>query len=63
VSITRRFRHVLEHAQALLDGFLPGWGHVPPAGQHFVSYVIALLWCHLLPDPAARAHILLLLWR
>ena len=61
--VARVLRHVLEHAQALLDGFLSLWRQSAPARQHFIFNVIALLRCHLLPHPLAIAHVLLLLRR
>src|SRR3984893_12634662 len=61
--VARVLRHVLEHAQALLDGFLSLWRQSAPARQHFIFNVIALLRGHLLPHPLAIAHVLLLLRR
>jgi hypothetical protein len=59
--IARELRHVLEHAQALLDGFLSLWRQIAPGGQHIILNVIALLRGHLLPHPFTVAHVLLLL--
>jgi hypothetical protein len=54
--------HVLENAQALLDGFLSLWRQIAPGGQHIILNVIALLRGHLLPHSLAVTHVLLLLW-
>ncbi len=61
--VARVLRHVLEHAQTLLDGFLSLWRQSAPARQHFIFNVIALLRRHLLPHPLTVAHVLLLLRR
>ena len=61
--VARVLRHVLEHAQTLLDGFLSLWRQSAPARQHFIFNVIALLRCHLLPHSLAVTHVLLLLRR
>jgi hypothetical protein len=61
--ISRELRHVLEHTQTLLDGFLSLWRQIAPRGQHVIFNMIALLRRHLLPHPLAVAHILLLLRR
>ena len=63
MPVARRFRHVLQHTQALLNGLLPLRRQIPPGRQDFVLDVIALLWRHLLPHAAAFPHILLLLRR
>jgi hypothetical protein len=55
--------HVLENAQTLLDSFLSLRRQIAPGRQHFIFNVIALLLRHLLPDPLAVAHVLLLLRR
>jgi hypothetical protein len=60
--IARELRHVLENAQALLDGFLSLWRQIAPGRQHFIFNVIALLRRHLLPHTLTVAHVLLLLW-
>jgi len=60
--IARELRHVLENAQALLDGFLSLWRQIAPSGQYIIFNVIALLRGHLLPHPLTVAHVLLLLW-
>jgi hypothetical protein len=60
--IARELGHVLENAQALLDGFLSLWRQIAPGGQHIILNVIALLRGHLLPHPFTVAHVLLLLW-
>jgi hypothetical protein len=61
--VARKLRHVLEHAETLLDGFLPLWRQIAPSGQYIILNVIALLRGHLLPHPLAVAHVLLLLRR
>ena len=61
--VAGKLRHVLENAQPLLDSFLSLWRQVAPVRQHFIFNVIALLLRHLLPDPLAVAHVLLLLRR
>src|SRR5450432_983785 len=63
VAVARVLWHVLENAEALLDGFLALRRHVSPRRQNVILDVIALLRGHLLPDAAAFAHILLLLRR
>ena len=63
MAIARVLGHVLENAEALLDGFLALRRHVAPCRQNVILDVIALLRSHLLPDVGARAHILLLLGR
>jgi hypothetical protein len=61
--IARELRHVLENAEALLDGLFSLWRQITPVGQHFIFDVIALLRRHLLPDAFAVAQVLLLLRR
>ena len=61
--VARELRHILENAQTLLDGFLSLRRQSAPIRQHFIFNVIALLLGHLLPDPLAVAHVLLLLRR
>jgi hypothetical protein len=61
--IARELRHVLENAQALLDGLLSRWRQIAPVWQHVILNVIPLLRRHLLPHPFAVAQVLLLLWR
>jgi hypothetical protein len=61
--IARELGHILENAQTLLDGFLSLRRQSAPIRQHFIFNVIALLLRHLLPDPFAVAHVLLLLRR
>lgn len=63
MSIARRFRHVLQHTQALLDSLLPLLRQIPPRRQHVVLDMFALLRRHLLPHPPAFPHVLLLLRR
>jgi hypothetical protein len=63
VAVARVLRHVLENAEALLDGFLALRGHIAPGGQDIILDVIALLRSHLLPDVSALTHVLLLLGR
>lgn len=61
VLIARRFRHVLQHAETLRNSFLPLRRKISPGGQHFIFYVLPLLGRHLLPNPTAITHFLLLL--
>jgi hypothetical protein len=61
--IARKLRHVLENAQTLLNRFLSLWRQIAPVRQHVIFNVIPLLRGHLLPDPLAVAHVLLLLRR
>jgi hypothetical protein len=61
--IASELGHVLENAQALLNGFLSLWRQIAPRWQHFIFNVIALLLRHLLPHTLAVAHVLLLLRR
>jgi len=63
VLIARELGHVLEHAQALLDGFLSLRRQIAPGRQHIIFNVIPLLLGHLLPNSLAVAHVLLLLRR
>jgi hypothetical protein len=55
--------HILENTQTLLNGFLSLRRQSAPIRQHFIFNVIPLLLRHLLPDPLAVAHVLLLLRR
>src|SRR6476660_6513707 len=61
--VTRRFRHILQHAQPLLNRLPAFRRHLLPSRQHFVAHVVALRRGHLLPDSRPLAKLLLLLWR
>jgi hypothetical protein len=63
VAVPGGLRHVLEHAQTLLDCFLALWRHVAPGRQNFILDMVALMRRHLLPDAIPVAHVLLLLRR
>jgi len=63
VSVASRFRHVLQHTQALLNSLLPLLRQIPPRRQYVVLDMVALLRRHLLPHPSAFPHVLLLLRR
>src|SRR6266849_9870390 len=61
--VARRFRHILQHAQSLLNRLPALRRHLPPSGQHIIAHVVALRRRHLLPDLRSLAQLLLLLWR
>jgi len=61
--IARRFRHIFQHAQALLDGSLPLRRKLLPARQDIILDVTPLLGRQLSPGIGALAHFLLLLRR
>jgi hypothetical protein len=61
--IARELRHVLEYAEALLDGFFSLWRQSAPVRQYIILNVIALLRRHLLPNTLTVPHVLLLLRR
>ena len=48
--IPRRFRHVLQHAQPLLNRLTPVGRHLAPSREHIILDVISLLRSHLRPD-------------
>src|SRR5467141_1196233 len=58
--VARRFRHVLQHAQPLLNRLPALRRHLLPSRQHFIADVVALLRRHLLPDLRSLAQLLLL---
>src|SRR6266850_2906272 len=60
--VARRFRHILQHAQSLLNRLPALWRHLSPSRQHIIAHVVALLRGHLLPDLRSLAQLLLLLW-
>src|SRR5712664_4847125 len=61
--VARRFRHILQHAQSLLNRLPALRRHLPPSRQHFIAHMVLLLRRHLLPDLRSLAQLLLLLWR
>jgi hypothetical protein len=58
--ISRGLRHILQHAQPLLNRVPAVRRQLLPSRQHIVSHVSTLLWRHAIPYPRAIAHILLL---
>src|SRR5882724_3987233 len=62
-SVARRFRHILQQAQSLLNRLPAVRRHLPPSRQHIIAHVVLLLRRHLLPDLRSLAQLLLLLWR
>src|SRR6202521_3351932 len=61
--VARRFRHILQHAQPLLNRLPALRRHLPPSRQHIIAHVVALRRRHLLPNLRSLAQLLLLLWR
>lgn len=59
--IAREFRHVLQHAQALLNSLPAVLRKLLPLGHHVIADVLALLGSHALPDLIAFTKILALL--
>src|SRR5882724_7026671 len=60
--VARRFRHILQHAQSLLNRLPALRRHLPPSWQHIIAHVVLLLRRHLLPDLRSLAQLMLLLW-
>src|SRR4029077_2645964 len=63
VPVARGLRHVLQHAQPLLNGPLPVRRQLLPPRQHVIFDVVSLVWCKLLPILGSSFHILLSLGR
>src|SRR6266850_8384843 len=61
--VARRFRHILQHAQPLLNRLPALRRHLPPSRQHIIAHIVLLLRRHLLPDLRPLPKLLLLLWR
>ncbi len=61
--VARRFRHILQHAQLLLDHPFSLRRHLLPFGHHFVTDMGALLGSHSRPHLFAVAHVHALLRR
>ena len=61
--ISRRLRHILQHAQPLPNRSLAVRGQLLPFRQHIIADVFALFRRHLLPDLRPIAQLLLLLRR
>jgi hypothetical protein len=53
VLVPRGLRHVLQHAQALLDGALAIWRHLLPPGQDIIADVLPLFRSQLTPHLSA----------
>lgn len=60
VPVARRFGHILQNAQPLLNSFLPLGRQLLPPWQHVIADVLPLLRRHPLPDARAVAKLLLL---
>jgi len=58
--ISRRFRHILQHAQPLLNRLLAVRRHLFPFGQHVIPDMVPLVRRHPSPDLRALAKLLLL---
>jgi len=63
MPVTRGLRHVLQHAQPLLNGTLPVRRQLLPLRQHVIPEMVSLLWRKLLPILSSSFHILLSLRR
>jgi hypothetical protein len=63
VPVARGLRHVLQHAQPLLNGPLPVRRQLLPPRQHVIFDVVSLPWRKLLPILSSSFHILLSLGR
>src|SRR5882762_5447322 len=61
--VARRFRHILQHAQSLLNRLPALRRHLLPSRQHIIAHMVALRRRHSLPDLRSLAQLLLLLWR
>ena len=61
--IPRRFRHVLQNTQPLLNRLPALRRHLLPFRQHFIADVVALIGRHLFPYLRPLSVLLLLLWR
>ena len=61
--IPRRFRHILQHTQPLLNRLPALRRHLLPSRQHIVADVVALIGRHLFPNLRPLPKLLLLLWR
>jgi hypothetical protein len=61
VPVARIFRHILQHAQPVLNRSLALRRHLFPLWQNVIANVLALRWGH--PFPRARAIAKLLLLR
>ena len=63
MSVARRLRHILQHAQPVLNGPLPVRRQLLPPGQHIIPNVTLLLRREPLPILCRSLHLLLLLRR
>jgi len=63
VPVARGLRHILQHAEPLLNGSLPVPGQLLPLWQHVIPNVVSLPWRKLLPILSSSFHILLSLRR
>ena len=58
VLISRGFRHIFQHAKAVLNGAFTIRRHLIPSGQNIVPDVRLLCWRQLLPHLRALLHLL-----